>query len=357
MLKHLATIFILFSGILSSHAFEPVFSFGVSRSQKDILLKDIKVLKALDLKAHPDDKTLSYLEIDDLNADVLVDWLSQRVRYIVEDSELSDFKLNTIKKNVAYPYPNSLPALEVSSKLHQEKGVTVMSNIGAAFYYLGKVTKELLQLNLRLGFFQYKKIDITSPRVGILKIGEGLFLPRLDINRENPKAISNSLNRLSTLFHEARHSDGHGEGLGFFHSPCPINHSYAGQMACDKNLNGPYAIGAQVLREFAKNCDTCSVSEREQMKLSFLDSQSRIITQTKKLIFSSEQQGLLDAIDEALEDIMNKLASHLSDEQAQLLLNEYFQLSQMRSTIVLQAQSVEYIPSIHRDPKPEGLKR
>lgn len=355
----MAILFSLSSLFLSAHAFELTFSRGVPKEQKQKLINDIEVLKNFHFREAPDQESLKLLDVKNLETATMVKWLSDRVQYIVEEKDIEKFRLRASREDFVYPYPGQVPQIEIPSRLaaNDDQGITVMSNIGTAFYFIGKLSDELLRLKLRVSFFKSEKIDITSPRVGILQIGEGLFLPKLDFNRENPQALSNSINRLSTLFHEARHSDGHGTHLGFFHAPCPSTHPYAGQAACDKNLNGPYAIGAQMLKEFAKNCSDCTEEETEQMKLSFLDSRSRIITETVKPILTTEQQKLLDRIDEALKVLMDKLTSDISDDQAQLLLIEFFGLSQQREALIAQAPSVEVIASPFLDPKPEGMRR
>ena len=151
----------------------------------------------------------------------------------------------------------------------------VMQNLGAALYILGKEHSTLIGFKVPDGDI----VAVRSPRTGIIQIGEGLFQNH-DPSSKNLDSMSNRLFRLATFFHEAHHSDGNGESLTFEHALCPAGHLYAGYHACDRNLNGPYTIGATVMRMFANNCSECSVKQTEEMQLDSLDSFSRIIVQT-----------------------------------------------------------------------------
>ena len=138
---------------------------------------------------------------------------------------------------------------------------------------MGKQSKVLLALKKTDG----SVLPLVSPHRGFIQIGEGLFLPRLRVNPAAQDLPANSVERLSTFFHESRHSDGHGKSLGFTHAICPEGHPYAGYPACDKNLNGPYTVGAQVLKTMAQACGDCSVKEKTIMKMIEADSRSRIL--------------------------------------------------------------------------------
>ena len=67
------------------------------------------------------------------------------------------------------------------------------------------------------------------------------------------------------------------------HTNCPAGHDYAGQPACDENLNGPYTVGTLMMAEMSKACEeNCSEKDKETLKLLVLDSASRILTTTHK---------------------------------------------------------------------------
>ena len=265
----------------------------IKNSMRDKLLNDMTVLDNLKYKeASP--RTLEVLGISSLNTQSSVKWLNDRVNYVIEENALSLFKL-LIKKTiyveqegVSFPNGDVLPySQDPRNQLltaEEGQGVTVMSNMGAAMYMGGKSNRTLYGMKVSRGLLKKQiKVVIDSPRAGVIQVGEGLFLKQLTVNNEKPESIANSLNRLATFFHEARHSDGNGSSLAFAHSKCPAGHDMAGAYACDENLNGPYTVGALMTTEMLKACDdSCSEREKEILKLIALDSAGRVMTTTHK---------------------------------------------------------------------------
>ena len=123
------------------------------------------------------------------------------------------------------------------------------------------------------------RVPITSPRTGIIQIGDGLFHDGF-FREELPKdSVVRKVFRIQTFFHEARHSDGTGKSIGFLHALCPPGHAYAGVNACDRNSNGPYTVGALMIEQLEKACPNCSTLEKETLQMLKLDGRSRIIPQ------------------------------------------------------------------------------
>ena len=168
--------------------------------------------------------------------------------------------------------------------MNSEKAMTVMSNIGSALYMGGKNKRQIFNMKISRGLMRSaEKVSVISPRAGIIQIGEGLFAPELTINKDAPDAMINSIFRLSTFFHEARHSDGNGTSLAFSHAICPKGHAYEDEAACDESLNGSYTVGAVMLMEMAQGCgENCSEREKEILKVLILDDASRILKITHK---------------------------------------------------------------------------
>lgn len=273
------------SGIILSEKIKPKFFKTLER--------DLDVLDGLKFK-DADAETLKLMNLTNLNARTASDWLGARVNYVIEENALSVFKL-LIKRvifeersNVTFPnssvIPYSIDPANNKPAVDEEEGVTVMSNIGAALYYGGKTERKVYGMKISRGLLKKSiKVAVESPRAGIIQVGEGLFMDRLTVTPEKPNSVANSINRLATFFHEARHSDGNGSSVGFLHSPCPVGHDYAGVPACDENLNGPYTVGAVMMAEMLKACDdTCSIREKEILKLQILDSKNRIMQTTRK---------------------------------------------------------------------------
>lgn len=262
--------------------------------------KDLKIVENFNFNIKPNDQILKVMGISTLNGQSASEWLNTRVNYVVSENALSLFNLLIKRvifvdqKNVDYPNAKIIPyseeklvqqiSAETDKATNAENSFTVMSNIGAALYMGGKNERQIYGMKISRGLFKKaEKVLITSPRAGIIQIGEGLFSNELAVNVEDPNALANSIFRLGTFFHEARHSDGNGKSLGFGHANCPAGHDYAGQPACDENLNGPYTVGALMMAEMAKGRgENCSLKDKETLKLIILDSASRILKTTHK---------------------------------------------------------------------------
>lgn len=218
-----------------------------------------------------------------ITGQVLKRWLDERVSLIVSETLDLESSIRVAPGVAIYPEPKTFPSLDSppappqgtpqTPDQPQRKVYTVMSNMGAGLYLMAKENRVLLALKKSEG----NLLPLVSPREGFIQIGEGLFLPKLRVNEQVQDAPANSVSRLSTLFHEARHSDGHGASLGFMHAICPEGHSYAGHPACDKNLNGPYSVGAQVMKTLTQACGDCSTKEKTILKMIEADSRSRIL--------------------------------------------------------------------------------
>ncbi len=280
-------------------ASEIIISKEVSNSHKKKLEQDFLVLKNLEFKKNAELQTLKVLEIDELTSETAQTWLHDRVSYIVEDQNFILYsqlmfqkKVLVLESNIdsypeyidpSMPFIPAVPATESFDFNTKKQGIVVMTNIGTGIYKTGKMNRQLLGFEMSVDYEEDKiNIPVTSPRTGIIMIGEGLFHADSLINKRNTGAMSNSIKRLGTIFHEARHSDGNGKSLGFTHSPCPKGHDLAGLSACDENLNGPYTVGALMMKEMVKACDdNCSLKEKEMLKAAILDSFGRVQKKTR----------------------------------------------------------------------------
>lgn len=325
MKKYALTLALLTT--LGSNAFaEITLSSKIKKDLKAKMNRDLTILKDFKFKKAVNPETLSVMGLNELNANTANLWLNQRVNYVIEENALSVFKLLVKRvifvdaEGVTYPNAGILPYSMGTNYVERfdnqqmpnengnsgatdegqeaKTGYTVMSNIGAALYLNGKQENQLYGLKVARGFLRpSKKVIIKSPRSGIIQIGEGLFAPELTINRENENALANTIFRMGTFFHEARHSDGNAESLGFTHATCPDDHDYAGAAACDENLNGPYTVGKVMLDEMTKACGSnCSEADKEILNLMIIDNASRILRTTHK----GEEAKFWDASPESL---------------------------------------------------------
>ena len=216
-----------------------------TESEQRMLLEDFAYLEQQNIE---DNSTINALfHLDHTSASGMLSWLSDRMQYIV--------------------------AKQKDSPSSRTESSVVMSNLGASLYFRAKHANSP-------GSFQVANgplLSVSSPRVGIIEAGAGLFRGPFANENVNTSAPSSRIYRLGTIFHEARHSDGNGISLAFFHEKCPTGHIYENQPACDHNLNGPYTIGGNTILAMEKSCQNCSEQEREILRLSALDSFSRIV--------------------------------------------------------------------------------
>lgn len=270
-------------------------SSAIKKDQKNQIERDIDVLNNfLFIPNSNTPETLKVLDLETLSAQNARAWLEERVKYIIEESAFS--KVKTLfrrasyveRENALYPEaqtkPFSLNNAETEIAPTEKETKIVMTNVSADLYVQGKKEERVYGININRGLIKRPiKIAINSPRAGVIQIGAGLFERDFTINNQDQNSIANSIWRLSVLFHEARHSDGHGESLAFIHAICPKGHDYAGLPACDESLNGAYAVGANMMIEMMKSCkEGCTLRDKEIMKLIIIDNKLRILPKTHR---------------------------------------------------------------------------
>lgn len=296
-------VFLLVLPRQSIYAQEVLISNNVPESQKTKIVEDFTILKNIG-QVNTDETFLNLLNTDTINGTVLMNWLSERIHFILTENDADLGNFYVIKRNVAYPNANIAPyskqiSTDEKSKNEQvensndEKndedktntaGVsyTMATNMAPAVYQYGKSVSKVYAINVKVGRETWQA-PVTTPRAGIVAIGEGLFHPAYTINKKDDDAISDRIKRLATFFHEARHSDGNRESVGFAHASCPKGHDYEGMHACDENLNGPYTLGAQLIKNLTEEfAGKLSISEKEQLKIIQLDSMYRVLKITHK---------------------------------------------------------------------------
>lgn len=333
-----------------------------SRHEKKIL-RDIERLNQFKFSGETSAEDLAILGVDHVDSVRMKDWLTDRVQYIIDDSEPIDrLKLDVANRYYVYPETGVFPDMESVASgpvfgfqmPKAERAVTVMSNVGTVLYMAGKSSKQLLQVKIPLSLFKADKILVTSPRTGIIQIGEGLFMKKFMFNDRDDDAVSNSVSRLMTFFHEARHSDGHGKSLGFLHAICPEGYDLAGYSACDRNLNGPYTVGRIMAKEFLASCDSCSENEKEQIRLGMIESESRVI---RKTIIAGKDENLqismLKTMIKSYQTLVELTPDSASRQEYQ---NKIDQMSaELQNLIASSGKAVE-VPSKFWDATPEGTR-
>lgn len=259
----------------------------------EVLNQDLELLKRFSFLNADNPQLLSMIDLTHFSNESITTWLEERIRYVVSADITSPVNLKLkrsiyiVEKNVIYPNADLAPLSSESllkNKTTPEEEMdnsnVQLSNIGASLYLSGKNEKILYGIKIPYGTLgSSKKIVVNSPRVGIVQIGASFITTLINPSKKKIKAWSNSIFRLGTLFHEARHSDGNGHSLAFVHAVCPRGHAYEGARACDENLNGPYTIGAHMIAEMAKECDVnCSVMDKETLLLATYDYFGRVLS-------------------------------------------------------------------------------
>ncbi len=274
----------------------------LTESEQRLLLDDFAYLEQQNIEDNSAINALFHL--DHTSASGMLSWLAERMQFIVANQKDS-------------------PSSRTESSV-------VMSNLGASLYFRAK------QANSP-GSFQVANgplLSVNSPRVGIIEAGSGLFRGPFANENVNTSAPSSRIYRLGTIFHEARHSDGNGISLAFFHEKCPAGHIYENQAACDHNLNGPYTIGGNTILAMEKSCQNCSEQEREILRLSALDSFSRIIR---------------DSVETMQADECSYVNTISSNELVPPIISEKCRANSRQTSPVSES------PSVFWDEKPESL--
>lgn len=358
--KTLALIFIfnLFSLYLIGKAQASNVNFkydsGVKQKYVKLIENDLKFLHEFSFTQEPQEETLKVFGLESFDTDDVEKWLDQRVSHIIKDRSYDSLKLKTLNYFFPYENPNDFPEIEsyaTPNKTEKEiKEMTVMSNIGTAIYYSGKRSQRLLGLRIKRGLFKYRTVEVNSPRVGILQIGEGLFSKKFMDNPKDKDSRVNSIIRLTTLLHEARHSDGAGKNLGFLHIPCPIGHDYAGLKACDFSLNGAYSVGAQAMKEFLKNCDDCEEDEKEILRLRILENKNRVIKKRKLVTNNTNEKVsmLKNLLFLKLQLNQLKLFKHQAEKNLESITRIKAEIDKLSKE-----EENSYEEAIYLDPKPE----
>jgi hypothetical protein len=251
------------------------------------------------------------MKISDAKPSTLQDWLEVRAHYIVNDNFEPGQHTRTTNQPIQYPFPNDIPdviavdlppkgalppqqpvlhVLETSDDQSTDQSSSLMMlNTGTQLYFYGKQAKVPLFLDLSgIG-----NVAVTSPRIGLVEIGPGLFSFFQNYNVQN---ILKDIFRVSILFHEARHSDGHGKSLGFMHAKCPAELAeYAGMNVCDGATNGAYTIGALLLKNMAISCgDACTAKTKNVLRAVFYDTASRVLNRYQLPNTSAETKAGTD---------------------------------------------------------------
>lgn len=174
---------------------------------------------------------------------------------------------------------------DLVSSIQGEEPETLALNPSSVLWYLAKVNEpEKIKFHVN-----DKLLDISSSRIGIMQFGESFS--KLD-----------PILQVTTLIHEARHSDCTGGALrsdlerfknnerllnhkcGHTHVQCPVGHPYEGAFACDEHPWGAYIVGALYAGAVALTCVNCLEQEKTLADSISLDSLQRLLYNLDQLL-------------------------------------------------------------------------
>lgn len=243
----------------------------LTHDEKALLTEDLYQTMQYDLGG-VDPKSVFAKAFGGVKTDNVVDYLDARINYILPQK----VKLNS-RLGVAETVDADQPT--------DDKIYTVALNVGTVLWF-----EALAKLPQKIEFtIDGDKIPLESSRVGIIQLGEGYTLKK-DDDYIFPQVI-----RVSTLVHEARHSDCTGGALasdlariikgelpsshacGHLHVRCPEGHAYEGSFACDAEAWGAYSIEAVYDLALMKTCKNCSTADKKMAEIAAADSLSRVL--------------------------------------------------------------------------------
>lgn len=249
-----------FGGILLDSSVPPI--------QVQTLKDDLKYLYSNPVKTS-DSEFQSMAGLSKVDGPHMYNWIYNRVKYIIGQSY--PLRGKNIVKKTGHVFPATPLPPSIENKTNQYVGIIIMSNIGAELYLMGKMENKLNGIKI-----DGNTVFAPSPRAGILQVGEGLFLERLLVNKDQ-NSEANKIKRLGTIFHEARHGDGHSEHIGFIHNACPPGHPLSGFDACEPYANGAYSLEAVATKTMLGNCNSCSNEDKAKLEVTIADSFARVI--------------------------------------------------------------------------------
>lgn len=347
MSKILGTILLL-SFSLSGHAGEKFagifFDSSLPASQLRIMKDDFTYLYNNPIKEFdPEFQTMS--ELTQVDGPHMYNWIYNRVKYVLgQDYQLSGRNL-VKKKGHVFPATPLPPSIE--NRSNSLARIIIMYNAGAELYLTGKRDKVLNGIKLN-----NETVFASSPRAGIIQIGEGHFLERLLINKDlNSEA--NKIKRLGTIFHESRHGDGHSQHVGFIHDDCPIGHNMSGFAACDSYNNGAYSLEAVAMKTLLLNCLNCSNEDKTKLSVGIADSFNRVVLLSH---VKTEAQLIEEmATYQKVIDFYLGYIPKVPKEIAEPSIKELDRLQKLMKVCEEQLKELK-APSIPKilDPKPEG---
>jgi hypothetical protein len=214
-----------------------------------------RVMSELRFNAGASPHSAPYRAIFGYEPDSLANYLAPRVHYV-------------------FSMQNDVPGLGVNTEIG-----TYATNIGSLLWLLQLQHDTPAPLTLH-----GQPVTVESSRVGIIQLGP-----------EFTRASATRIDRISTLLHEARHSDCV-SGLGeedmkwirqgyfrqidpmcmFMHTRCPAGHDLEGIPVCENQVWGPYAMELLFNRVLDAECTNCTEKDRQAARIMAIETGNRV---------------------------------------------------------------------------------
>jgi hypothetical protein len=241
---------------------------------KDPVLQIMMDFKYIGQTTLPSDPVMAKKwELKDTSAASWLNWFGERVKIIsAADHTEESFWSKRFTKDTNYPISNDM--YEIAEAKASNRNLNLAENI----------TGKLLLRSYHSGYaFKYKSKSYTSlvgsQHFGLIILHNQFFVDGLtimpgteDYESSATASFVSSIARVAALLHEARHSDGHDDHIGFLHSKCPQGHPLAGTTDCDRMINGPYSTEADFTRLYIDQCKKnngnriCTESEMDTLE-------------------------------------------------------------------------------------------
>lgn len=347
MSKTLITIIFLSISLnsLASEKFAGIyFDSSLPASQLRTMKDDFTYLYKNPIKEFdPEFQTMA--ELPKVDGPQMYNWIYNRVKYII--GQEYEFKGRNLVKKSGHVFPATPLPPSITNRANALAGIIIMSNTGADLYLTGKRDNILMGIKL-----DGESVFAPSPRVGIIQVGEGHFLERLAINKDQ-SSEANKIKRLGTIFHEARHSDGHANHIGFIHDVCPPGHNMSGFEACDSYSNGSYSLEAVATKTLLLNCLTCSNEDKTKLSVGIADSFNRVVLRSH-VKTEAQLKEEMETYQRVIDFYIGYIPQ-VSKEAAEPSVKELKRLQDLMKECEAQLKELKtpLVPKI-LDPKPEG---
>lgn len=249
----------------------PIVFDGFTERDETLLREDLALLNSLPLGSG--DRRV--FEVSEFSGPGFTTWLRERFHFFLGTefdylSKLPEPEESWHSYQLGYSVAQDIGTLEK----------TFAMNVGAHLYNVAQRYGGLYQI-----YIQDRYVTANVPRVGIIAAGNALFRPVATSSAVN--SFANRMYRISTLLHEARHSDAN----TFPHTTC--TNGREGTL-CDNALNGPNAVEAQFMTYILSICSSCTSQERSGLQLAISEAQDRI-NQSGSWVDPSPVRGISDA--------------------------------------------------------------